>query len=200
MATGRFDWIWGGTSSRHAPWDVDLQPDAPFATVPTRGSIVPRWLMVVPRRPALNVASLPPCERVALLDQAHKIASRLAPGQPATYFEHGPAAAGRQVGCGVDQAHFHCVVLPFDLFDALPAEMGWRDVQANDPWQSLGSNDYLLASNGKTWKACEPKFPQSQFFRRVIAAQVGCAEAWNHNTHTWDDNVRRTIAAFGETT
>src|SRR6185503_1320171 len=34
-------------------------------------------------------------------------------------FEHGPSAASRTVGCGVDHAHLHLVPLQFDLAAAV---------------------------------------------------------------------------------
>lgn len=186
------------SAPRTGPWDVDLTPEAPFATVPSRGAIVPGWLLVLPRHPAINIAALADKERSALRQQARSISARLNVGTaPRTvYFEHGPTMGGTPAGCGVDHAHLHVVPLGFDLLEALPTGMGWKVVSHGDPWADLGRRDYLLAGYGERWLACEPVAPRSQFFRRLIAERVGCSTLWDHNLHLWEENIRRTLDGF----
>ncbi len=194
----RFRWLTDGFTPQIQPWDVDLTPDAPFATVPSRGAIVPGWLLVLPRRPVINVATLGGDERVALLQQARHISARLDVGSASqmVFFEHGPVRPGTSAGCGVDHAHLHVVPLGFDLLDVLPEGMGWETVPSLDPWAVLGRRDYLLAGDGDRWLACEPAAPRSQFFRRLIAEHAGHGASWDHNLHPWEDNVRRTLERF----
>lgn len=193
----RFRWLMKDSSPSVAPWDVDLTATEPFATVPSRGSIVEGWLLTLPRYEAINIAALTPSERRALIAQAHNTAAVVgAVERWTTFFEHGPVQNGTLIGCGVDHAHLHAVPLSFDLLENLPRDMDWRQVNPSDPWETLGTQDYLVVGRGTTWMACEPEVPVSQFFRRQIAEVETGGYGWDHNEHSWTDNVRRTVDRF----
>lgn len=193
----RFHWLKGDSSSQVAPWDVDLTKTQPFATVPSKGAIVDGWLLTLPRAPVLNISLLNAEDRRALLAQARETAIRMdGSSRRTTFFEHGPIGPNTPTGCGVDHAHLHAVPLSFDLLAELPAEMDWRSVDPEEPWETLGTSDYLVVGLEDTWVACEPPVPQSQFFRRRIAQAETHGYGWNHNDEPWTDNVRRTIASF----
>lgn len=195
--SNRFHWLMDDSSPRVVLWDIDLTATDPFATVPSRGAIVDGWLLTLPRYTAINIAALAPTERRALLAQAHDTAAIVSEdARRMTFFEHGPIQHGTPTGCGVDQAHLHAVPLSFDLLETLPDDMDWRQVDPSDPWETLGSHDYLVVGRGTTWMACEPKVPISQFFRRQIANVETEGVGWDHNEHPWTDNVRRTVDRF----
>lgn len=195
--SNRFRWLTEDSGPSVALWDVDLTENLPFATVPSRGSIVDGWLLTLPRFAAINIAALTRDERRALMEQARYTAAAVSDGfRQTTFFEHGPVRSGTPTGCGVDHAHLHSVPLSFDLLALLPADMGWRQMGAVDPWMTLGARDYLLVGRDDTWMACEPEVPVSQFFRRQIAEVETAGYGWNHNEHPWTDNIRRTIDCF----
>lgn len=193
----RFRWLSEPNVPKVMPWDIDLTPEAMFATVPSKGAIVDGWLLTLPRYPVLNIASLPARERLSLLRQARETAiCDSTSGRTTFIFEHGPVAAHGPTGCGVDHAHLHTVPLGFDLFSCLPEEMSWKTVRADDPWSDLGATDYLLIGSGDVWLACEPSTPESQFFRKRIAERQSSGYGWDHNEHYWSENVSRTIERF----
>lgn len=195
--SNRFHWLKGDSKPKVAPWDIDLTADRQFATVPSRGSIVEGWLLTLPRRSVINMASLSAIDRKALIIQARATAiSHSGDAYQTTFFEHGPVRRDTPTGCGVDHAHLHAVPLAFDLFATLPTNMNWFEVDPDDPWATLGMHDYLLVGRGNRWLACEPEIPESQFFRKRIAEAETGGYGWDHNHEFWTDNVRRTISKF----
>lgn len=195
----RFRWLTENSAPRIAPWDVDLTPSDLFATVPSKGAIVDGWLLTLPRYSAINIASLPVEKRRAILSQAQRTAvQKKKEGKTTFFFEHGPVALNTLTGCGVDHAHLHSVPVKFDIFEDLPKAMNWQNVSSDDPWSTLGKADYLVIGNGNNWLACEPKKPESQFFRKLIARRVTGGYGWDHNERAWSENVRKTISQFAK--
>jgi diadenosine tetraphosphate (Ap4A) HIT family hydrolase len=81
-----------------------------FVVVPSLGSILPGWLLIVPRNHFLCVGAMGDGlihEMRQLRDEAaESLRSQIG---PVTYFEHGPVKACTSVGCGIDHAHLHIV-------------------------------------------------------------------------------------------
>lgn len=193
----RFAWLWDCRATRTAPWDVDLTPSRAFATVPSRGAIVPNWLLLVPRRPVLSIAHLTTAERHSLLRQAQETRTgRTVDGEQHYLFEHGPRASGTPHGCGVDQAHLHVVSLSRPLDLRRNGDLRFQYAGTEDPWDGLRGQDYLLMNADGRWAVARPKSPTSQFFRRAVAEAMGASEAWDHRRFHFADNVRRTIDNF----
>lgn len=193
----RFRWLTDQLIRPSDFWDVDLTPSARFATVPSKGAIVSGWLLTLPRSHTINIASLPFEQRTALLSQARTTALATECSGGRTYiFEHGAARSGTVTGCGVDYAHLHTVPVAFDLIADLPHEMGWRAVCSHDPWKGLGERDYLMIGCDDYWVVCEPRHPQSQFFRKQIAGKVTDGYGWDHKRYPWNENVQGTIDRF----
>lgn len=182
--------------------DLDLFDVVDYAVVPTMGSLVSGWALVIPRRPALSVACLPNTERASLIKGIRTVGqcvSELA--RNVFYFEHGAAAANSMTGCGVDQAHAHVVPLDFNLFEIAGTNElrePWFAVDPDDPWANLSaSRDYYIVGNCERAYAVYPQIRQSQFFRRIIATKLGLPTQWNYREFPHNENARATIAYFG---
>lgn len=200
--SSRFSWI---TDSRipasGAVWDREVVDDATFAVVPSMGSLVPGWLLAVPRRPMLSLRELSQCEGLSLFSLCNKLSSRLAGWDKDVYFfEHGSSSAGSKTGCGVDQAHLHIVPLPFDLIDAATcsaySNMKWSNMSGDNPLTRLPKHGEYIA----IWRASDGmgafatvSRPVSQWCRRLIAAKLGVDAEWNYRMHPQQANVERTL-------
>src|SRR5262249_38676442 len=116
--SSRFDWVTSGLErGPHPICDRNLHDHPLAAVLPSLGSLVPGWLLVVPRVEALTIRDLPAHERAELLSLARAMAGAGMGIQPYV-FEHGPSKASTSMGCGVDQAHLHTVGLNRDLLSA----------------------------------------------------------------------------------
>jgi len=123
---------------------------------------------------------------------------------PVCAFEHGPGAAKRSVGCGVDHAHLHMVPIDFDLVAAaqtfLPPGTTWTWATWDNCREATRSGcDYLYieqpVGNGRI--AINPALG-SQIFRKAIAAHLGVPEQFNWRDFPQERNILDTITAFAD--
>jgi ATP adenylyltransferase len=203
---GRFaDVLSARDCSRH-PYNEVLYTVGDCVVTPTLGSIIPNWLLVIPRSQAINFVQWrlregkEPVQLVRDLLAAYSIdRSR------AIWFEHGAAYRGDAVGCGVDHAHIHVVVDPPFTFGRFvkdverPDSLAWQADDAAEAYRTLGPREsYLIAGQ---WEqaivAQRVEVVGSQYFRRRIADLIGRPETWNYRTHPHIENVLTTIETFG---
>ena len=205
MSTSRrFDWIVDRQLPRSsAIWDTEIAESLNFSVVPSLGSLVPGWLLIVPRRPALNLAELSNDEKAELRVVVRQLRSRLANLSGEIFeFEHGSQYHGSAMGCGLDQAHLHVVPLPFDLIRvAKETSIGsvvWMSSEMSaDSWARIPERqEYLLARSaaGSTLIGLLQS-PVSQWFRRLIAQQLSCSESWDYRIAPEIDNIKATLRA-----
>ncbi len=155
--------------------------------VPSIGAFVEGWLLVIPRRHMVALSDLMEWEREefrALMVETEKLID----GKygHTVMFEHGPAAAGRNAGCGVDHAHLHIMPITIALHETVRTDGGGRDLQwrpATLPWDADAEHaaglDYFFVreADGTAWVASTPSAP-SQLLRRAIAKYIG-APVWD---------------------
>jgi ATP adenylyltransferase len=92
----RFAWVIDEASPRSDEvWDQEILRTDRFVAVPSAGSLVAGWTLVVPRRPMLNLAQADATERDELEAIITKIAGQLsATGDVIFCFEHGSGWRG----------------------------------------------------------------------------------------------------------
>jgi ATP adenylyltransferase len=203
-ATTRFDFIVEPRlrcSSRLE--DTFLAETRSFAVVPSLGSLVPGWLLVVPKRRILNCSMLAEGERSELKDLIVQLteALRLFPGQVFA-FEHGASHVGSLTGCGVDQAHIHLVPLEFDLLAAASDTTGvrWDVHECGDVVDLIDGHrgEYVAIHDcgrdrGILGRALGET---SQWVRKVIAAELNRADEWDYRTTPQHDLIAVTVGAL----
>lgn len=204
----RFEFILRSPGAARDPWDQKVDESSSFVAFPSLGALVPGWLLAVPRRSQLNLRALMPCEQAELNALINRLRERLSAFAGDVYcFEHGNATPGGPVGCGVDQAHLHLVPLTFDLLDAAlrteDASILWTEHEDVDSFPSLlpAEGEYLAI-----WDTAHRRglvggmsVPQSQWIRRLIAAQTGREEAWDYKTHPNVQNLLQTVDTLHRT-
>jgi hypothetical protein len=174
-----------------------------FVVAPTKGALVPGWLLVVSKRHALCTGAFSDDEFESLAS-ALSIARALIGARfgPATVFEHGPSAPGTAIGCGIDHAHVHVAALPFSLRAATEDYLGairWTSISGIRATRQLhveGQEYALVAEAGM--QACWFAPPQGtrQLLRRVIASRLGMPELFDYERHAHEKNVRDALGAF----
>ena len=201
MIENRFHWVAQGYSKGiDVECDIDLTPDSEFALVPTLGSLVVGWVLIIPRIVSISAAKLPdfalPHLHTAVSSAAQKVAHL---ANRVFYFEHGPGTKGANIGCGVDQTHVHVVPLNLDLIGMALDDIGlkWFEVSPANPWKQLNpSQPYYLVSDIETAYATYPRCETSQYFRRLIARGLDRPNEWDFRVYPHYENVRRTIRFF----
>lgn len=205
----RFDWVMSGKDRGPLPvFDEPLLASSDGVVIPSVGSMVPGWTLLIPRHPSPNFASLGTRRRKALADLRREVLARLHAAfvEPIYEFEHGPAISGGALGCGADQAHLHIVPLPFNLVDAIrtiPGKLFEFDETAPDPWCRVpNATDYILVRNASTGRGAIvlPEVAQSQIVRRIIASRIGRMNEWDYKLAIGARQAAQTQRAFASNT
>ncbi|MEO9827644.1 MAG: HIT domain-containing protein [Paracoccaceae bacterium] len=197
----KFHWLFlPGPKSTTALYDKIVEETRNFAVLPTKGSLVPGWLLIVPKFPTPRMADVPQNMSNELNDLLGRLTAKLENEFGTAYtFEHG-GLKGSRVSCGVDQAHLHVAPLKFDLVNAAQSESpnGWFPVDPDRllPTKAAGG-EYWFASDGDSAICKMIDRPQSQFFRKIIAKESGNEELWDYREEDFIENVALTIDAMG---
>lgn len=181
-------------------WNQMLLQTTNFVVLPTVGAIVEGWVLIIPKKHYLCLASLDTdlfLEFIELYKFIHKILKDCY--GPVTCFEHGPSNPKQPIGCGVDHAHLHMVPINCDFMagvkNIFPYNLRWINVQniqeAKSFFESGSQYLYLEQPNKSAYIATHPYIP-SQLFRRVIANSVGKPNHYNWRIYHEENNVKST--------
>jgi diadenosine tetraphosphate (Ap4A) HIT family hydrolase len=167
-------------------WNEPVLETANFVVWPSLGSLVPGWLLVVPRRHTLCLSSL---DR-ARLDDLGRLESLLRTqlgsvyGLPVSSFEHGPRRPGDPVACTIDHAHLHVVPTSIDLKEAAGRLTGltWTAVTGLSECQARHrqglSYIYLRSPDERQFVLADTSLP-SQLMRRAMAGGLAGNLNWD---------------------
>lgn len=186
------------------PWDEIIYESENFVAVPTRGALIEGWLLIVPRAHHFCIGEFGP----ELFAEFQLFRREVQGAIETTYggsvaFEHGPASSQRPAGCGVDHAHLHIVPWHGSFAGAVrehgSPKFAWRSVTGCEALRAFHDRgeDYLYfeESDGNAFATSGP-IP-SQYFRRIVASELGESELFDWKTHSGINTVRATLAELG---
>lgn len=192
-----------------AEYDTKLMELHDCVVAPTLGSILPYWLLVIPRMHKVNFSQWCKDTTIDPFDVVGELLDRIeVTTQRAIWFEHGPNQEGSVMGCGVDHAHLHVLIDPPFTFEQFSksvqkeTDLSWLECQPSEVYSSIPvDRSYLVAVGGKRAIAAKNVISVgSQFFRRIIAQLIGQPEIWNYKEHPHIENVRTTLRTYGSLT
>ena len=196
----KFHWLFlSGERPVTAAYNSIIKETKHFAVMPTKGSIVPGWTLIVPKFPVARMADVPYELHDELRTLVHLVSSSLeiSFGQPYV-FEHG-GVRGSNISCGVDQAHLHVAALDFDLLRAAKeySPSGWKIYRSKTiPSNDLSRGEYWFVSDGASTIYKFIDQPCSQFFRKIIARKSGLSQFWDYRSRDFMENVNSTLKAM----
>jgi diadenosine tetraphosphate (Ap4A) HIT family hydrolase len=204
----RFKAIIDAPQAASEPWNRAIFETKSFVVFPSLGALVAGWMLIVPRRPMLNLRSITTLEREELCVLVSELANKLSlfPGEIFA-FEHGNTIAGGLVGCGVDQAHLHLVPLEFDLMNAASkathGDIQWTNLEGVDTFHKCMPDDGeyigIWRPSKLTGLAGVMRRPQSQWVRKVIADKLGEEATWDYNLYPNLANLEKTCNLLNKT-
>ena len=154
MTSGRYNNLLKATC-RAPIYDTVMFDLGAIVVAPTLGSIIPHWVLAIPKQEAPNFSVWSGDNRTAPTACITEIA-RLTGREPQSviWFEHGANSSGSAVGCGVDHAHIHILLAPpfsFRQFKKAAKEavvLPWEEGSGN-PYHRIGREEsYLVAGAG----------------------------------------------------
>jgi len=184
-------------------YDTILRDTGTMVVTPTLGSIIPNWVLAIPKGRAVNAALWAQEERKALLLAINDITGSFGRDpRDVIWFEHGATKARSIVGCGVDHAHIHILLTPPFSFERLCEEaqaevaLEWS-FGRGDAYAAIDSSQsYFVAGHSDQFLLAQSvETAGSQFFRKVIARIIDQDAAWDYRSHPHLENVLETIAS-----
>jgi diadenosine tetraphosphate (Ap4A) HIT family hydrolase len=181
-------------------WNRPLIESPSFFVVPSLGSLLEGWLLIVPRCHFLSAAAMP-ADLVRELEQLKRRVHQALHSAYGTvcFFEHGPAAQKSATGCGVDHAHVHALPVPeavLKLTEAyLPPGATFSGGTLKGCREAIDSGyDYLYFEGPTVGRqiAVSSGF-SSQTFRRAVAQHLGRPGDYDWRANQNLDLVRATI-------
>lgn len=182
-------------------WNKILFQSKNFVVIPTIGSLVEGWLLIVPKEHFLCIGALNDKLLLELKSFKEFIYNTLNKCYSSiVFFEHGPAKSNQAIGCGVDHAHLHVLPFKYDLVSEANRisniPLKWESVNGLDGLKDFYKKGlsylYVEQKIGKSLVATHPEIP-SQFFRRIIAESVGKPEKYNWKEYVEEQNINVTI-------
>jgi ATP adenylyltransferase len=172
-----------------------------FIVIPSLGSLVKGWLLIVPKRHVLSFSYLPSdlyLELEVLVQRLGLILEK--EFGPITIFEHGSSMRNSPVGCGVDYAHLHVVPININLIEELEAnfnyEFDWNVVYNFESLKKYAISDipylYVKSIDGSQFVTTSEYIP-SQLFRKVIANYLSIPDEFDWKKFHKIENIQETI-------
>lgn len=169
-----------------------------FVVIPSEGSIVPGWVLVIPKNSALRYSEICLDFTMELEDLISNLTSKIQKefGIKPTIFEHGPQCLSQSIGCSVDYAHLHLVPLNFSLVEEVCLfENKITFVNLNSISQlAKYQNDYLLVKEPNDYFKIATDFTKSsQYIRKIIANKLAVPEKYDWKIYPFQNNINKTV-------
>lgn len=186
-------------------YNIRLYETENFAVIPSLGSIVEGWLLIIPKKHYLSYGYLSSEELYKELDDLIVYVGSIVKKAYGEFviFENGAFCSDKLVGCGVDYAHIHIVPIKDDLIDIIKTRYNknynWKQVKSLDVSSTFVKNSqpYLYYRNqvGCSYITTDPNIP-SQLFRKAIAYSRGIENEYDWKYHYFDENIDKTINSY----
>ncbi|MCX5007782.1 HIT domain-containing protein [Streptomyces sp. NBC_00638] len=168
-----------------------------FSAIPSVGSFVPGYLLVIPKRHLFSSSQLPQDLKRAFSQFITDLSSHLQSlySSPVTIFEHGASESlnDKSSSC-VSHAHVHLVPGDYDLVSHMP-DSGKSYASLDDFMEPRREYPYLMCSHSGRVH-CYPDLPISQYYRRAVATALGKPDSWDYAAFPYWDNLRQTYKDF----
>lgn len=188
-----------GSYDRREWYDEPLASTTHFLLVPAIGAFVEGYVMIVAKRHHAAMANLPRHEFVefmAFKQEVQKIV-REAYGT-VLMFEHGVSDPKVSPGTCVDHAHWQILPFDSDIIPHLKRTYGGQFVRSFEdlrrPPVRNRSYMYVEAEQGVCFVTYPRTAVPSQYIRRIVSKELGCADCWDWAMFPYWDRVAATIS------
>jgi len=172
-----------------------------FVVVPTLGSLLPGWILVLPKKHCFALSELSNSELSELNELSNTLVNLLSShfDSRVVGWENGATSAGQAIGCGVDHAHLHLVPINVELRSGAENLLGrslrWqhtKDITSLGTLRDGPSYLFVRETNGEYFTATDPN-PPSQLLRKVVAQHIGHPELYDWHSYSGESHARSTV-------
>ena len=177
-------------------WDTSC-----FRVVPTLGSFVPGYLLVIPREHALSFLSLTSSHLSELDDLEKELSAFIRTMYHKGYiiFEHGSSDESNVGGMSVVHAHIHVIpcdtaIMPHSKAYTFRSFNSFHEAAAYYAANQSGA-PYLLCkdTDGKVYLSFAENIP-SQYFRNLVCDLIAEKGTGNWKAYPYVDHIKQTLA------
>jgi len=171
-----------------------------FVVFPSLGQIVEGYLLIASKNHLVglsDISELHFCELECVIEEVRKVLAKNY-SEP-IFFEHGPVN-GNKGGCCVNHAHLHAVPAKVSISDYL-IRIGLEPNPLHDllmlRFQSKIDKEYFYVDDSSGRLVFDNLrdalgYPESQYLRKVLAAQLGVPEKWDWRVYPGIEELQRT--------
>nr|WP_321357812.1 hypothetical protein [uncultured Draconibacterium sp.] len=172
-----------------------------FKVIPSIGSIVEGWLLMIPKTHFISFAYM----SQELLIEAQEVSVQIINiikkeyNSDVVVFENGAGELNTKIGCGVDYAHIHFVPIKINAKHIIDSfykrELLWKKIFSLKELSTYKTNYYLINDSSNYFVGIPP-FAESQLIRKGIAESVGMPHKFDWKKYPFEENVVKTINRF----
>ena len=176
-----------------------------FAVIPSLGSIVEGWLLIIPKEHYISFGYM---HSPQLFEELNQLIGKIGAIVQKLYgeyvvFENGAFCSNKLVGCGVDFAHIHLVPTKHNLIDTIENQFGiyyeWKQIKGlSESVKYIKSNKpYLYYNNQEreSFITTNDNIP-SQLFRKALAFNCRKSDEYNWKEYPCTENIYKTIDVY----
>ena len=184
-----------GYPASGSDFDVVLRRGPGVVLTPTKGTLVPGYVMAVATEHVLSFGKLGTTTLLVdiapwLVDTTTELADKFGNYM---IFEHGSASESERRGGCIVHAHMHLIPASGNTVDAVLAEASWNPVGGLEETAQHEERGYAYLGWGDaSWLSTAPSFP-GQWIRRIIARAVGKPDEWDWAVFPGADNLETTL-------
>lgn len=172
-----------------------------FKVIPSLGGMVEGWLLVIPKAHYISYGEITDKGLLEELNILLQHTCKVVQKEYGDYivFEHGAFEKNTKIGCGVDYAHLHIVPVDLNLEKVKSSlnslDFHWKKVNGIDACSYYIELEqaylYFQDNYFQSFICTSQKIP-SQFFRRIIADNLGKSDKFDWKKYDFLENIEKT--------
>ena len=166
-----------------------------FIVLPTLGSLVEGYILIVSKRHIYNIGELNQEEQdeyINLLNKYRELFNELY-GKHPIIFEHGTSRLDiKSAASSVVHAHTHIVNFNFKNEEDIIKELNFKEIKEINDVDSNKNYIFYISQNGKKYITYNFE-GTSQLMRILIAKELGFIDKFNWKCEAFIDNIVKTI-------
>ncbi|HIH21919.1 MAG: hypothetical protein QT12_C0007G0025 [archaeon GW2011_AR21] len=165
-----------------------------FVVFPSLGQITEGYLLIVPKKHHLSIASIPKTQFGELEKVVEKVKKVLAENYCSPIiFEHGCASETKRAGCCIDHAHLHAVPAKASIAGELARKFKSSKIKDYKSLALAKKKPYFFVEEEGSKRLFQiPNAVPSQYIRKLLAFKIGEWLKWDWRVYLGIEELKAT--------